>query len=74
MRPTRWRHIRELPDRFINSSPDRHAGIVADCSEFVGPPRTFLFRGFSIPPEHQAGGAPNVDFGYHVASLHPHGL
>jgi hypothetical protein len=61
----RRRHVRELSDRLIYSSPRRHSGVIANCSEFVCPPNAFLPGNFAVPPEHQAGGAPNFDLGYH---------
>jgi hypothetical protein len=63
-RPGR-RRVRELLDCIIDAAPDRHSGIVAHLRKFVSPPGTFLHRCFAVPPEHQAGGAPNVDLGYH---------
>jgi hypothetical protein len=61
----RRRHVRELSDCLIYSAPDRHSRVIANCSEFVCPPNAFLRGNFAVPPEHHAGGAPNIDLGYH---------
>jgi len=55
----------QLSYRIINSSPYCQARVVTHCCEFVGPCHTFFLGGFAVPLEHQVGGAPNVDLGYH---------
>jgi len=54
--------LRELYDGIGDPPPDRCAvGL-----EFVGPRRAF-FKGFlAVALEHQVGGAPDIDLGYHA--------
>jgi hypothetical protein len=63
-RPGRCR-VREMIDRIDDPTPYCHAGSVTSRRELVRSPSAFRLSRVAIPPEHQAGGAPNVDLGYH---------
>jgi len=57
----------ELQDGIDDPAPDRHAGGVTNRPELVGPSDAFHLGRVSVALEHQAGNAPNIDFGYHAA-------
>src|SRR5437016_14495638 len=59
--------VRELPDCTDDPAPDRHAGGINNRPELGGPADAFHLGRVSVALEHQAGNAPNIDFGYHAA-------
>src|SRR5437899_1001249 len=63
-RPGR-RRIRELPDGIDDPAPHFYAGIVTGCLEVADPSRAFQLGRVAVPTNHQIGGAPDIDFGYH---------
>src|SRR5271165_6725400 len=58
--------VRELRDRIDDPAPTRFAGGVAVRCKLVRPSGALLLRRFAVPPEHQVGGAPDVDLGHHA--------
>jgi hypothetical protein len=63
-RPKRCRSF-QLPDGINNPVPDRNSRAVTVRCVFLGPSHAFNSGGVAIPPQHQIGGAPDVDLGYH---------
>jgi hypothetical protein len=58
--------VGELPDCGGDPAPDRRAIVVAGGGEFVGARRAFLERFVAVTLEHEVGGAPDIDLGYHA--------
>jgi hypothetical protein len=57
--------VQELPDRIDDPAPARFAAGVAIRCKLVGPSGALRLRRRAVPPEHQEGGAPDVDLGHH---------
>jgi hypothetical protein len=60
------RVVGELADCGGNPAPDCGAIVVAGGGELVGPRCAFLEHFVAIALEHQFGGAPDIDLGYHA--------
>ena len=45
---------------------DRGTHVVAGRRQFVGALDAILWRGVAVALDHQAGGAPDLEFGYHA--------
>src|SRR5271165_5325037 len=58
--------IREMPDHTDDPAPARFAGGVAVRCKLIGPSGALLLGRLAVPPEHQVGGAPDVDLGHHA--------
>src|SRR5215831_3581848 len=61
--------VRDLPDRIDDPTPARLTGGIAVRGEFIGPSGALLSRCVAVPPEHQVGGAPDIDLGHHAQKL-----
>ena len=64
--------VRELLNRSRNSAPDCCTVVIAGSGELIRADRTFVERFVAVALEHQVGGAPDIDLGYHtdkIASL-----
>jgi hypothetical protein len=62
----KWRSvIRELVDSGGDPAPGRGTVVIAGGCEVVGALAAFLERFIAVALEHQVGGAPDVDLGYH---------
>ena len=59
------RVVRELTDGMRDPAPDRLAFVIVLRGEFVGARSAFLKRLVAVPLEHEGGGTPDVDLGYH---------
>lgn len=64
-RPGR-RFVCELDDRIPDPAPDRYAVVIVGGCQLVGARFAFLERLLAIALEHQVGGAPDIDLGYHA--------
>ena len=61
--------VSRLLDRGRNLAPRRRAIVIAGGRELVGA-RGALFESFpAVALEHQIGGAPDIDLGYHAGKL-----
>jgi hypothetical protein len=60
------RLVGELADGIGDPAPDGGAVVIVLRSELVGARGAFLERLVAVPLEHQVGGAPDVDLGYHA--------
>ena len=60
-----WRAVRELTDGIGNPAPDGLAFVIVLRGEFVRARGAFLNGLVAVPLEHEVGGAPDVDLGYH---------
>jgi hypothetical protein len=65
-RPGR-RFVCELGDRIPDPAPDRYAVVIVGGCQLIGARFAFLERLLAIALEHQVGGAPDIDLGYHAA-------
>ena len=63
-RPGR-RLVGELADGIGDPAPHRPADVIVLRGEFVGARGAFLNGPVAIPLEHEVGGSPDVDLGYH---------
>jgi hypothetical protein len=62
-----WRCVvGELADRNGDPAPSSGAVVVAGGGELVGAGATFFERFVAVALEHQVGGAPDIDLGYHA--------
>jgi hypothetical protein len=64
--------VRELLDGSPNTAPDCCAVVIAGSGELIRADRAFVERFVAAALEHQVGGAPDIDLGYHadkIASL-----
>ena len=64
-----WRPVRKLADGIGDPAPDGLAFVIVLRGEFVGACGTFLNGLVAIPLEHEVGGAPDVDLGYHIEQV-----
>ena len=62
---TRRRLVGELADG-VDAPPDGRAIVIILGGKLVGARGAFLERLIAVPLEHQVGGSPDVDFGYHT--------
>src|SRR6202040_451613 len=69
-RPGR-RFVCELGDRIPDPAPDRYAVVIVGGCQLIGARFAFLERLLAIALEHQVGGAPDIDLGYHAAKTAP---
>jgi hypothetical protein len=69
--PGRMVWCRELYDRIPDPAPDRYAVVIVGGRELIGARFAFLERLLTIALEHQVGGAPDIDLGYHAAKTAP---
>src|SRR5580704_7693016 len=69
-RPGR-RFVCELGDRIPGPAPDRYAVVIVGGCQLIGARFAFLERLLAIALEHQVGGAPDIDLGYHAAKTAP---
>src|SRR5262245_5256405 len=60
-----WCTVRQLADGIGNPAPHGLAFVVVLRGEFVRARGAFLGGLVAIPLEHEVGGAPDVDLGYH---------
>src|SRR6202043_1135885 len=64
------RHVvGELLDGGGNPAPRRRAIVIAVGRELVGARAALLERFLAVALEHQIGGAPDIDLGYHAGKL-----
>jgi hypothetical protein len=66
---TAWRLVRELVDGGGDAAPHRGAVIILLGREFIGARGAFLERLVAVALQHQVGGPPNVDLGYHAGKV-----
>ena len=68
-----WRSGRcgvgELPDGTGDPAPGHRAVVIAFGRELVGTRGALLERVLTVTLEHQGGGAPDVDLGYHAEKV-----
>jgi hypothetical protein len=57
--------VRELADGVGDPAPHVRAVVIVLRGELVGARRAFLKGLVAVPLEHEVGGAPDVDLGYH---------
>src|SRR5438105_2074838 len=69
-RPGR-RFVCELGDRIPDPAPGRYAVVIVGGCHLIGARFAFLERLLAIALEHQVGGAPDIDLGYHAAKTAP---
>ena len=60
---------RELPDGTGDPAPGHRAVVIAFGRELVGTRGALLERVLTVTLEHQGGGAPDVDLGYHAEKV-----
>jgi hypothetical protein len=60
-----WRAVRELADSIGDPAPHGLAVVIVLCGKLVGARGAFLKGLVTVPLEHEVGGAPDVDLGYH---------
>jgi hypothetical protein len=58
--------VRKLRDGIGDQAPSRGAVVIAVGSELIGARIAFLERLLAIALEHEVGGTPDIDLGYHV--------
>jgi hypothetical protein len=58
--------VGELPDGTGDPAPDRLAIVITGGRELAGARGAFLERLLAAALEHQIGGAPDIDLGYHT--------
>src|SRR5438874_2174439 len=63
--------VRELPDGVGNPAPGSRPIVILVDRELVGTLGALLERLFTIAFEHQVGGAPDIDLGYHATKSAP---
>jgi hypothetical protein len=61
--------VSELLDGDRNPAPRRRTIVIAVGSELVGARAAFLERFLAIALEHQIGGTPDIDLGYHAGKI-----
>src|SRR6478672_7100309 len=61
--------VSELLDGGGNSAPRRRAIVIAVGSEHVVARAALLERFLAVALEHQIGGGPDIDLGYHAGKL-----
>ena len=60
-----WLLVRELGDGVGDPAPHGLAVVIVPRGEIVGARSAFLKGLVAVPLEHEVGGAPDVDLGYH---------
>jgi hypothetical protein len=64
-----WCRVRELDDGIPDPAPDRDAVVIVGGGELIGARIAFLERLLAVALEHQIGGAPDIDLGYHAEKI-----
>ena len=65
--------VRELLDGGGNPAPGRRAVVITVGRELVSARRALLERLLTVALQHQIGGAPDIDLGYHAGKLQARG-
>jgi|HubBroStandDraft_3_1064219.scaffolds.fasta_scaffold332967_3 hypothetical protein len=68
------RHVGELADGLGDPAPCRLAMVIVLGRQFVGARSAFLKGLRAVLLEHQGGGTPDVDLGYHVRNIAESGI
>ena len=58
--------VRELPDGVGNPAPSHRAVVIAGGRKLVGTRGALFERLLAVAFEHQVGGTPDIDLGYHA--------
>jgi hypothetical protein len=69
-----WGHVRELAHGLGDPAPCRLAVVIVMRGHLVGTRGAFLEGLVAVPLEHEGGGAPDVDLGYHVRNIAGSGI
>ena len=69
MQRSRRRGVRELNDRRGDPAPGIRAVVIAVSRELVGPRGALFERFVAVALQHQAGGTPDIDLGYHAGKI-----
>src|SRR5262245_60996604 len=64
-----WRGVGELLDGSDDPAPGVRAGVIAVGRELVGARDALFERFVAIALQHQGGGAPDIDLGYHGGKI-----
>ena len=69
VRRSRWRGVGELNDRGEYPAPGIGAVVITVGRQLVDARAAFLKRLVAVTLQHQGGGAPDIDLGYHGGKI-----